>query len=1794
MRRIKNSNIPVLLFLVLFSLNISAQKISYNDALADQGITMMSSKASEVELIYSINEFDLTNQLIENEAFKNVNLPGNFLPNQAGAPNLPGISKFVAIPQGAVAKLEIQSMRKEVIQNISIAPAPEMPFVVEDTKLEYKKDETIYTEDALYPKDPVQLSERKTIRGVDVVTLGITPFQYNPVKKELVILRDIKLKITFEGGNSQFGDNRLRSRWFEPILQSMVINYNALPKVDFNMTSTEKATGYEYLIIIPDDADFAAWADTIKEFRTLQGIKTGVVTISDIGGNSVSTIKNYISDAYNNWDIPPAAVLIMADYGTSGVGITSQSYSHPYQGTYITDNYYADVANNDALPDIAFARMTARNSAELEVMVTKFKDYESNPPTSSYFYNNPVTACGWQTERWFQLCSEIVGGYMKNELGKTPVRINEVYSGTPGSSWSTATNTSDVVNYFGPNGLDYIPSSPSTLGNWSGGNSTDIINALNSGAFLLQHRDHGYEQGWGEPGFSNTNINSLTNTDLSFIFSLNCLTGRFDYSSECFAEKFHRYTYNGENAGALGLIAATQVSYSFVNDAFCWGMFDYMWNGFMPDKTSTNINIVPQTQMPAFASVGGKYFLYQSNWPYNTSNKEITYNLFHMHGDAFTTMYSEVPQNLAVSHNSSHSSDATSFSVSANDGAFIALTIEGEIVGTATATGAPVSINIGTQTPGKKMFVTITKQNYYRYSAEVNITGTIDPPIADFSTPNTNVVIGETVQFTDASQNYPNSWSWTFTGATPNSSNLKNPSVVYNTPGTYDVALTVTNSAGSDTETKSNYITVTQAPPVANFEANYTTIYEGETIDFTDLSTQNPTSWSWSFQGGSPGNSSVQNPSVTYNTAGLYEVSLTATNSGGSDTETKTSYITVNPQPTCNTLPYNQSFENTIGNWVQESSDDIDWTVQTGSTPSSSTGPSAAADGSYYIYIEASSPNYPSKTANLISPCYDLVGVNSPELSFQYHMYGSSMGTLNVQASTNASDWTTIWNKSGDQGNSWLQATIDLSGYVGTAHLYLRLNATTGSSYTSDICVDNLHLTQQGIPAPVADFTANTTTITEGESVIFTDLSTNNPTSWSWTFNGGTPETSNAQNPTITYNTAGTYEVSLTAANAGGSDSEVKSAFITVEEPVTCLSIPYAQSFENTIGNWTQETSDDMDWSVNSGSTPSSSTGPSSAFDGTYYIYMEASSPNYPSKNAILTSPCFDLYGSTNPFLTFQYHMYGGSMGSLNIEISTDGTNWTSLWTKSGDQGNSWQPASIDLSDYTGSSNVLIRFNGTTGSSYTSDICIDNLEVGEQTIDPPVADFSTNTTTIEEGQSINFTDLSSNDPTSWNWSFTGGTPSTSSSQNPTITYNTAGTYEVSLTVSNAGGADTETKTAYITVNEPSTCVTLPYVQGFENTIGNWIQESDDDLEWTVLSGSTPSSNTGPSIAAVGSYYIYIEASSPNYPSKIANLTSPCFDLTGSSNPELSFQYHMYGANMGTLNVQVSTDGTNWSTEWTLSGDQGNSWQSAKVNLSNYVGSSNVLIRLNGTTGSSYASDICVDDLKIEEGSLAYCASQGNNYSYEYIKEIQIGSYTHTSAGSNYSDYTNEIVPMITGDNSFTFTPEFPSSTYDEYWRVWIDFNRDGDFEDTGEEVYTSSASQTSVSGNISIPSTFSGQTRMRVSMKWNAVPTACESFGYGEVEDYTISVGSKDITRIEVQSTPEFNIYPNPVNQLLFVESSDFIGAIKIFNSIGELMLDKEMNQNFFKVDVSSYPSGLYTISFVNKNTKHSLKFIKK
>ncbi len=166
-------------------------------------------------------------------------------------------------------------------------------------------------------------------------------------------------------------------------------------------------------------------------------------------------------------------------------------------------------------------------------------------------------------------------------------------------------------------------------------------------------------------------------------------------------------------------------------------------------------------------------------------------------------------------------------------------------------------------------------------------------PTADFSVDNNYVGVGQQAVFTDESTGNPTAWEWTFEGGDPATSDLQSPPpVTYNTAGQYGVTLTVTNPAGNNTMTMTNFMDIGY-PPQAEFTASNTMILVGESIDFMDNSAPEATSWLWDFAGGTPATSTDQNPTITYNTIGDYDVSLTASNEYGETILTKTAYIHV-------------------------------------------------------------------------------------------------------------------------------------------------------------------------------------------------------------------------------------------------------------------------------------------------------------------------------------------------------------------------------------------------------------------------------------------------------------------------------------------------------------------------------------------------------------------------------------------------------------------------------------------------------------------------------------------------------------------------------------------------------------------------------------------------------------------------------------------------------------------------------------------------------------------------------------
>ena len=715
-----------ILLLSVMTLNAQTRDFNFSNSAQREGLNVEQSTRSGLQMRHALKHMSIIN--ITDNGYTGDVVEGGTgiaLPANVGEPNLPAFSRFVAVPNGATAHIEMGARSMTTVQNVDLLPAAPIKFDTDDSPNTYERNNSIYTKNAFFPEQPVTISEPFSLRGVQTVAVTVVPYQYNPVTKELRVYDDLQFAVRFDGGNGEFGDSRLRSPYWDPILMQNLANYNQLPVIDYEARMqhwvNDRPTGCEYLIVIPNNESFRQYANQLRDYRIQQGILTEVKSLSDMGCTTTDMMKSYFHNAYNTWDIPPVAVLLLGDHNSNmSVGIPAEyTYHSSNYGNCITDNGYADVTG-DLLPEMAFCRLVAANANEAQMMVSKQIEYEyTNPNTNASTYDQPITALGWQTQRWFQICSETVGGYWRLQ-GKHPVRINAIYSGTPGSQWSSNQNTSIVVNYFGPNGRGYIPATPSELGGWTGGTAAQVVQAVNNGCMLLQHRDHGYYQGWGEPDFSTSNVAQMTNTGkLTFVNTINCQTGTFDYGSDCLIEAFMRRTSNGQNAGAVGCIGPTQTSYSFVNDTYVWGQYDQYDPQFLPDY-GPYANYEGNWR-PAFGNVAGKYFLQQSSWPYNPESKAITHKMFTAHCDAFLTLYTQVPTSMNVTHPAQITASTTSINVTAPQGAVIALTRNNTILAVATATGVSQSITFQAQPSNTNITIVATKQDKLRYVGTIHV-----------------------------------------------------------------------------------------------------------------------------------------------------------------------------------------------------------------------------------------------------------------------------------------------------------------------------------------------------------------------------------------------------------------------------------------------------------------------------------------------------------------------------------------------------------------------------------------------------------------------------------------------------------------------------------------------------------------------------------------------------------------------------------------------------------------------------------------------------------------------------------------------------------------------------------------------------------------------------------------------------------------------------------------------------------------------------------------------------------------
>ncbi|MBL7708779.1 MAG: PKD domain-containing protein [Chitinophagaceae bacterium] len=649
------------------------------------------------------------------------------------------------------------------------------------------------------------------------------------------------------------------------------------------------------------------------------------------------------------------------------------------------------------------------------------------------------------------------------------------------------------------------------------------------------------------------------------------------------------------------------------------------------------------------------------------------------------------------------------------------------------------------------------------------------------------------VVFQDLSTGNPTSWNWDFGNG--NTSTLQNPTASYFTPGTYTVQLTATNANGSNTLTRTQYVTVYE-PPAVSFSANNTSGCFPLRVQFTDLSTpgigNTNVSWNWDFGNGIT--STLQNPFITYTTAGLFTVTLRVTNDKGcTRTISRPAYIAVTPgvvagftntQATVCSAPANISFTNTsTGPGVLSYQWDFgDAGTSTAQNPSHT----YTANGSYIVTLVTSSS----------AGCVDTFRTAVPIV------IGGFTTSFTSPASVCTNELATFTNTStpAPVNANWTFGDAGTATGINAAHSYGLPGTYTVWLYnTYSTCVDSISQTITVNGRPTANFNAPITSRCQPDlTVNFQDLSTG-AVSWQWDFGDGSPASA-IQNPIHTYTGYGVYNVSLIVTNAAGcTDTIVRPAYIRVQRATIAVNglpvrgcVPYTISPVPVINSVDAIISYEWDFGDGIGTSTLPNPNYTYTIQGTYTVRLIITTSTgcrdtllLPGAVRVGTKPTADFSAAPIPVCAHQ---------PVNFLDATTPAADEWQWNF-GDGGTSLIQSPTHNYNDTGYFSVTLIA--------TNNGCADTVVRPNYIyVFPPIAAFTVVPDCINRLR-FSFTDLSIINPAlaplSWEWDFGDGSPLVTT-QNPVHTFPGLGSYIVQLIVRNGSCADTTIRTIRV-VNE---------------------------------------------------------------------------------------------------------------------------------------------------------------------------------------------------------------------------------------------------------------------------------------------------------------------------------------------------------------------------------------------------------
>ena len=615
------------------------------------------------------------------KTFIRLNLPGFHKSLNVGQPELPEIHRLIEIPSDANPVININS--SEVIEiflddyNISSSIFPTQAPISKSQSIEsinFQMNESIYQKNKyILDGETVAIEDEGMLRAVRVGNLIVKPVNYNPINNSLIIHKNLDFDINFEGADitkTQTLKNKYYSPYFEPIYNQLA-NYQPLNRDDL--------ITYPVTYVIISDASFSSALGDFIDWKTQKGYNVIVGYTNSIGASS-SSIENFLKDLYNNpadGVSPPSFVLLAGD-----VSQVPASYS---SGGHVSDLNYASYTG-DFMPEVFHGRFSANSASQLTAQVNKTIQYERYEMPDPSFLGEVVMISG-------------VDGSFASQWGNGQINYGTEY-------------------YFNS---DHGIYSNTYLYPASGSAASQIRSDISQGAGYVNYTAHGYEQGWADPSFTNSDVNNLTNNGKYPLMVGNCcLTNAFD-TGECFGEALLR----AQNKGAIGYIGGSDVTYW--DEDYWWGVGSGNITTY-PSYNQTGAGAYDVTfhegneDMWAVVNsalmLGGNLAVQEAG----ASLSDYYWEIYHLMGDPSLSTYYGVPNENNVSHLPFLQVGVSSFTISADPHSYVAVYKDGVLHGAGLVSeSGSIDLEIDPIYSGGPAQITVTAQNKQPYIQSVEV-----------------------------------------------------------------------------------------------------------------------------------------------------------------------------------------------------------------------------------------------------------------------------------------------------------------------------------------------------------------------------------------------------------------------------------------------------------------------------------------------------------------------------------------------------------------------------------------------------------------------------------------------------------------------------------------------------------------------------------------------------------------------------------------------------------------------------------------------------------------------------------------------------------------------------------------------------------------------------------------------------------------------------------------------------------------------------------------------------------------